>query len=102
MPTRIFRICSSEVGTLKGGESGAAGAGVITCGGTVTGGLALLVVTTGGTTGGTAGGTTGVLPVSLRMLKSMDFETDVEAKMVGRSLESWAQRQSNKLLESSM
>ena len=98
MPTRILRICSSEVGTLKGGESGAAGAGVITCGGTVTGGLELLVVTTGGT----AGGTTGVLPVSLRMLKSMDFETEVEAKMVGRSLESWAQRQSNKLLESSM
>ena len=95
MPTKILRICSSEVGTLKGGESGAAGAGVITCGGTVTGGLALLVVTTGGTTGGT----TGVLPVSLRMLKSIDFETDVEAKMVGRSLESWAQRQSNKLLE---
>ena len=98
MPTRILRICSSEVGTLKGGESGAAGAGVITCGGTVTGGLALLVVTTGGTTGGT----TGVLPVSLRMLKSMDFETEVEAKMVGRSLESCAQSQSNKLLESSM
>ena len=98
MPTRILRICSSEVGILKGGESGAAGAGVITCVGGVTGGLALLVVTTGGTTGGTAG----VLPVSLRMLKSMDFETDVEAKMVGRSLESWAQRQSNKLLESSM
>ena len=102
MPTRILRICSSEVGTLKGGESGAVGAGVITCGGTVTGGLELLVVTTGGTTGGTAGGTTGVLPVSLRMLKSMDFETEVEAKMVGRSLESCAQRQSNKLLESSM
>ena len=102
MPTRILRICSSEVGTLKGGESGAAGAGVITGGGTATGGLALLVVTTGGTTGGATGVTTGVLPVSLRMLKSMDFETDVEAKMVGRSLESWAQRQSNKLLESSM
>jgi hypothetical protein len=60
------------------------------------------VVTTGGTAGGTAGGTIGVLPVSLRMLKSMDFETEVEAKMVGRSLESCAQRQSNKLLESSM
>ena len=102
MPTRILRICSSEVGTLKGGESGAAGAGVITCVGGVTGGLALLVVTTGGTTGGTAGGTTGVLPVSLRILKSMDLETDVDANMVGRSLESWAQRQSNKLLESSM
>ena len=71
---------------------------MITCGGAATGGLALLVVTTGGTTGGAAG----VLPVSLRMLKSMDFETDVEAKMEGRSLESWAQRQSNKLLESSM
>ena len=98
MPTRILRICSSEVGTLKGGESGAAGTGVITCGGAATGGLALLVVTTGGTTGGA----TGVLPESLRMLKSMDLEVGVEAKIVGRSLESWAQRQSNKLLESSM
>ncbi len=87
MPTKIFRICSSEVADVSIGEVGTTGvvAGV---------GLVLLVVTTGGTTG--------VLPVSLRMLKSMDLETDVEAKMVGRSLESWAQRQSNKLLESSM
>ncbi len=87
MPTKIFRICSSEVADVSIGEVGTTGvvAGV---------GLVLLVVTTGGTTG--------VLPVSLRMLKSMDFETDVDAKMVGRSLESWAQRQSNKLLESSM
>ena len=98
MPTRILRICSSEVGTLNGGESGAAGAGVITGGVTATGGLALLVVTTGGTTGGT----TGVLPESLRKLKSIDLEVGVEAKMVGRSLESWAHRQSNKLLVSSL
>ncbi len=87
MPTKILRICSSEVAGVSIGEVGTTGvvAGV---------GLVLLVVTTGGTTG--------VLPESLRMLKSMDFETEVEAKMVGRSLESWAQRQSNKLLESSM
>ena len=91
MPIRAFLNVSSEVGLTIGGVTG----GVT---GVVAGGVVFSVVFE---TGLAVVLVSGVLPGRILLrLNKLDLLRGVEAKYVGRSLESWLQRQSKRLLPS--